>query len=228
MQFQTIDEAVSRSGYNVMLYSESGYGKTFSISTLPDLSKVVIIAAEKGLKTLTDNDLDIDMSKLRVLTATSYNELNDACKLIRDNLELIDTVVIDSLTKVAERVLLSEREITTDARKLYPEIEAKVLSLLTRMLDMDVNLLCLCKQGKVGIAGLEKYAAIFPGQKLPQNIPYEFDYVFALIQKEDDPGTLKRAFQTQPDGMYHAKTRGSKLSMYESPNWTNIFNKLNA
>jgi len=168
------------------------------------------------------------MSKLRVLTATSYNELNDACKLIRDNLESIDTVVIDSLTKVAERVLLSEREITTDARKLYPEIEAKVLSLLTRMLDMDVNLLCLCKQGKVGIAGLEKYAAIFPGQKLPQNIPYEFDYVFALIQKEDDAGIVKRAFQTQPDGMYHAKTRGSKLSMYEAPNWTSIFNKLNA
>jgi hypothetical protein len=228
MQFQTLEQTVQQSGYNIMLYSESGVGKTYSITTLPDLSRVVVVAAEKGLKTLKDNNVHVDLSKLRVLTVTDYKELNDAARLIRDNISTVDTVVIDSLSKVAERILVTEREITTDARKLYPELEAQMLRLLNQMLDMDCNLICLCKQGKSGIAGLEKNTAIFPGRALPQNLPYEFDYVFALLQRESETGEISRRFQTQPDFTYHAKTRGSKLDMYELPNWANIFNKLNS
>ena len=228
MQFQTLSDVIQHSGYNILLYSESGYGKTFSISTLPDLSRAVVIASEKGLQTLKDIPTEVGCNDIRVLTVTTYDELNFAIKTIQDNLDSIDTVVIDSLSKVTERILNSEREITTDARILYPELEAKTMRLLNKLLDMDCNTLSLCKQGKAGIAGLEKFTAMFPGKALPQNLPYEFDYFFALLQKDDGSGNLKRAFQTQPDGMYHAKTRGSKLSMYEAPNWTSIFNKLNA
>jgi len=227
MEFKSLESVTDRSGYNVILYGESGFGKTYSISTLPDFSRAVIIAAEPGLKTLRDNDMPEGISQIRTLVATTYDEFDLAARLIRDNISTIDTVVIDSLSKVSERILTTERERTTDARHLYPEMEGQVMRLLNRMLDLECNLICICKQGMANVAGFDKNAASFPGRQLPKNLPYEFDYVFALRQREEPDGTLTRCFQTQPCPVYHAKTRGNKLDQYETPNWKNIFNKLN-
>ena len=76
--------------------------------------------------------------------------------------------------------------------------------------------------------GAVLYAPSFPGRNLAQNVSYLFDEVFAMVAFTDENNNTSRWLQTGTDAKYMCKDRSGALDMYEEPNLSAIFNKINA
>ena len=74
--------------------------------------------------------------------------------------------------------------------------------------------------------GRATYGPMMPGQKLPQQIPYLFDEVFAMRVEKDAEGHPSRWLQTGPDIKYTAKDRSGALELFEAPDLSTIAAKI--
>jgi hypothetical protein len=67
-----------------------------------------------------------------------------------------------------------------------------------------------------------------PGNKTGQQLPYFFDEVLALRVERDTEGNVQRALMCDGDGLWLAKDRSGKLSLWEAPDLGAIVEKINA
>jgi hypothetical protein len=70
------------------------------------------------------------------------------------------------------------------------------------------------------------YAPSMPGNKTGQQLPYFFDEVLALRVERDAEGNVQRALMCDSDGLWLAKDRSGKLSLWESPDLGSIVEKI--
>jgi len=76
--------------------------------------------------------------------------------------------------------------------------------------------------------GRVMYAPSMAGQTLPKQLPYFFDFVFALRIEKDNEGNIWRGLMTQGDGLWNAKQRGNALEEWEQPDIGAIIAKVQA
>ena len=126
MKIEKVGDIAQASGIKVMLHGPSGSGKTFSICTIPNPEKVLILSAEAGLLSLKESAPDID-----AVVINNVTELREAYDMLEADTEgKYETIVLDSLSEIAQQVLSSEMDKTKDGRKAYGETNNIVMNLI--------------------------------------------------------------------------------------------------
>lgn len=225
MKIEKVSAIAQDSGIKAILHGPSGSGKTFSISTIPNPESVLVLSAESGLLSIKEAAANVDASVI-----TCVDDLREAYAYIAgDGGNKYQTIVLDSLTEIAQQVLSAEMEKTKDGRKAYGETNNAVIKLVKAFRDLyGKNVILVCQQEKVQDAeGRIFYGPSMPGKTLTNQLPYLTDLVGCVRIRRDEDGTIKRAFQfAELDEQYQAKNRGGKLEDFEPPDWSVIFRKI--
>lgn len=220
LKFSMTSDAKIR-GVKVLVYSESGVGKTVLCSTAPD---PLIISAESGLLSLRRHSIPV----IEVKTIEDLTEVYNFCSSSPEA-KRFQTLCLDSLTEVAEVVLANAKKQVKDPRQAYGELIDKMAMVVRSFRDIpDKNVYMSAKMEpyKDEMTGIIKYGPSMPGQKLGPQLPYYFDEVFRLGVGKTQQGDLFRFLQTQPDIQYVAKDRSGSLAAIEPPDLNAVFSKI--
>ena len=207
-------------GVKILVYGESGAGKTFLNRTLEN---PVILSTEKGLLSLADVDLPS-------IAINSVEDLMEAYVYLTTNEEgmSFSDISLDSITDIAETCLSSEKKKSADGRAAYGNNNDKVAEIIRMFRDIPGrNIYFSAQLDKVtDEKGRLLYGPSMPGKTLTQGLAYYFDIVLALRVEALEDGTVVRMFQTQTDGLWQAKNRGGRLEMWEEPDLGRIIRKV--
>lgn len=212
---------VTNDGIKVTITGESGSGKTFQTASL---SRPFVISSENGLLSLRNFDI-------QYVEISSIEELAEVKQLLitQEVWESFDTLVIDSVTDIAERCLLTLKKSVKDARQAYGQMMDKVMDELLSLCSIKgKDLVCIYKLGRIQdpLTGKVSYSADVPSDKFASKMPYLFDEVFVLKSEIDAEGNVNRYFQTFNDGHYTAKDRSGCLEPYEPADLGAIIRKI--
>lgn len=207
-------------GVKMCVFGFAGAGKTSLIPTLPS---PIILSAEGGL-------LSIKESRLHYIEISSMADLKEAYGWLinSDEAKQFQSVALDSISEVAEVVLTDERKKSKDGRAAYGEMNTSMQELIRAFRDIpNKHVLMTAKLEKTADeSGRILYSPSMPGKTLTQGLDYYFDEVMALRVEKDADGNYVRALMCDSDGLWRAKDRSGKLSMWEAPNLSEIINKI--
>jgi len=205
------------------VYGQSGTGKTTLAATLPT---PFVISAEGGLLSLRGADIPYVEIK-------TIDEMREAFVFLSSpDAAHIESVVIDSISEIAEIVLATEKARMVngkpiDPRQAYGATQEAIVSMIRAFSGMSKHLLVIAKCEKTqDEAGRLLYQPAMVGQKLGQQLPYMFDFLFALRNEKDTEGNVVRYLQTRTDGLWQAKERGGYVAAVETPDLGEIIKKL--
>ena len=222
MEIKKLTQTVTGHG-NFILYGPSGSGKTFSATTIP--GKMLIVSAEKGLRTLVELMPDADVAEIDKL-----DDLREAYEYLSDKQHGYDVVLIDSLSEVGEMALQEAKKATKDGRQAYMTMADTVAGIIKSFNELPLTTIFIAQEERVANEMIGQvdylYAPSIPGKSFMAKVPYKLDFVFCLRTRLDTEGKIERAFQTGPNGDYLAKSRSQRLETFESASWEQIFNKL--
>lgn len=210
---------VHSNGVKMLVYSQSGAGKTTLIKTLPN---PIIISSESGLLSLEDCDIPYievnDMTSLK--EAYEYVTSNDCNQF--------ESIALDSISEIAEVVLASEKKKAKDGRMAYGEMDTQMTEIIRAFRDIpNKHVYFTAKLEKQqDEMGRVMYFPSLPGNKTAQKLPYFFDLVMALRVEKDVDGLPQRALMVESDGLWLAKQRGTKLDAWEAPDLGAIIAKI--
>lgn len=222
LNFTTTDKASADQGVKVLVYAESGIGKTTLCATAP---APLIISAESGL-------LSLRKFSIPVITIKTLQDLNDAYNWVaagKQGADQFQTICVDSITEIGEVVLAAAKKSVKDPRQAYGELIEKMLEAIKNFRDLpgkNVYMAAKMERAKDELSGMMLYGPSMPGAKLGPALPYYFDEVFNLRVMQTTDGQKYRALVTQPDMQYVAKDRSGALDPIEPPNLATIFSKI--
>lgn len=203
-------------GLKVLVYGQAGCGKTTLSKTLP---KPVVLSAEGGLLSLKDDNIPY-------IEIKSMTDLHNAYAWLQDSDEF-ESVVLDSISEIAEVVLSHEKKINKDGRAAYGEMDVQLSEIIRAFRDLNMHVLMTAKLEKQqDEMGRMLYFPSLPGNKTAQKLPYFFDEVLALRIEKDEEGKTQRALMCDSDGLWLAKDRSGKLDVWESPDLGEIIAKV--
>lgn len=213
---------LASNGVKMLVYGQSGAGKTTLIPTLPT---PIVLSAEGGLLSIADADIPyIEIGKL--------DDLKDAYKWVIESEEAkqFQSVALDSISEVAEVVLAYELKHNKDGRAAYGEMNTTMNELIRSFRDIPGKHVYFSAKLEKSQDEMGKmlYNPSMPGKSLTQGISYFFDLVMALRVERDSEGNSQRALMCDSDGTWLAKARGGKLDQWESPHLGEIIEKLSA
>lgn len=221
IKMTTTDQASAVHGVKVLVYGQSGVGKTVLCATAPN---PVIISAEAGL-------LSLRRVSIPVIEVSNVDQLAEAHLWCLKSAEArqYDTICIDSISEIGEVVLANAKRQVKDPRQAYGELLEKMLITIKAFRDLQgkhVYMSAKMEPMKDELTGIVRYGPSMPGQKLGPQLPYLFDEVFRLGINKTPQGEEYRFLQTQPDLQYEAKDRSGSLDRMEPPDLTHIINKI--
>jgi hypothetical protein len=221
MQITSTNQTALRQGIKVLVHGRAGAGKTTLCATAPS---PIILSAEAGLLSLRHADLP-------VIVINTMGDLHDAYRFLSSSSEAkqYHTVCLDSLTEIAEVVLVKEKAGSKDPRRAYGEMNDQMVQLIRAYRDLpEKHVYFSAKQtsNKDEITGVTLYGPSMPGRQLGAQLPYFFDEVFCLDIGRTPEGETYRFLRTQTDLQYEAKDRSGALDAYEPPSLSHVFNKI--
>ena len=203
-------------GLKVLVYGQAGCGKTTLSKTLPT---PVVLSAEGGLLSLKDDNIPF-------IEIKSMTDLHEAYEWVSKSKDY-ESVVLDSISEIAEVVLSHEKKINKDGRAAYGEMDVQLSEIIRAFRDLNMHVLMTAKLEKQqDEMGRMLYFPSLPGNKTAQKLPYFFDEVLALRIEKDEDGKTQRALMCDSDGLWLAKDRSGKLSAWESPDLGEIIAKV--
>ncbi len=215
-----IEKSGTGNEYNrILLYAETGMGKTPLAATAPG---VAFVDAEKGMKSAPG------IPRIRVKT---FKEAKKAVKMLEAD-KRVQTIVVDSGSFIAKKYL---KQISPDYKnkvQAYGDLYETMISWIEDLQEVEKHLVFICRQKFFEVDGSEKYRPQFPGKALTPEVPYEFESVFALRLIDDSgedstDGEGTKVIQTSPDEEYTAKDRSCNLKQFETTlDFTKLFKKM--
>lgn len=221
IKFTTTDKG---SNYvKALVYGPSGVGKTTLIKTAP---KPLIISSEKKLIALKDENIP-------VILIENHEDLQEAYDFVlSDKCKQFQTIAVDSISDIAETILDYFKKNPVDGnthpQAAYGHMADTLGPLIKKFRDISdkhVYFIAKSKMIEDQYTNMQMFSPSMPGKVLGMNLPYEFDYVFAMRIGETEKGNKYRYLQTQADIQWLAKGVES-LNAIEKPNLTNVFNKV--
>lgn len=222
MKMTTPARSVVQSGIKVLVYGAAGVGKTFLCSTAP---KPLIISAESGLLSIAHRD------DIPVIEVKEIKDVYEAYTWVQTNAAKygIETLCLDSLSEIGERVLAAEKKKSNDPRRAYGALVEEVLALAKAFRDLPhFNVVFTAKEDITTnpVTNATKAAPSMPGQRSGPELPYLFDEVFHMATARDGAGQTYRYLRTSADSTADAKDRSGKLEPIEYPDLSAIFAKI--
>ena len=201
---------------NMIVYGESGIGKTTLASTLNDL---VIISAEDGLLSLADYDIP-------TIDVRTFKEFQEAYSFLKKDAHKFRTVFIDSISEIAQTLLLAYKSEERDVRQAYQKMADDVIKEVRKYKALPLNVIFTAKLARIedSYSGKTNFGPSFPGQVLNREMPYQLDLVLAMRFLKHK-GVQHRVIQTEADLQWNAKDRSGKLQKFEKPNLATIISK---
>jgi len=209
-------------GVKAAVYGASGTGKTTLASTLPG---PIIISIESGLLSLRKHNIP-------VLLATTLQDFKDAYAWLTQSQDAaqFQSVMIDSVSELAEKVLEQKLLSNKDGRKAYGEMQQELVPWIKGFRDLpNKNVLMTFKEEyiKDEFTGMMKWAPSMPGKQLIKDVPYWFDELFrAHVMIDPNTGERKHYLQCQKIDANEAKDRSGVLDVWETPDMSAIFSKI--
>lgn len=220
----------------MVVYGSPGVGKTSLAKTCG--GKVLVISAEGGLLSLSDNDIDfVDITmgsdgqilakseRLEALRAAfEYVQTEEARKkyswLFVDSLTEIGQIVIENLkTKYPEK---------KDALPMWGEYSDQMRALIKSFRDLPgYNVVFTALTTTEKDENARRYQAVDLQGKISSQLPGYFDEVFYFhVYEDSETGETKRGLITQPNEKVVAKDRSGKLALMEEPHLGKISDKI--
>lgn len=212
---------VGTDGVKMLVYGPSGAGKTTLAGTAP---APVILSVENGLLSLRGHDIPFVIIRDRQDLEEVYHMLHDGADALIDR----KTVILDSISEIAEVVLGEEKDRTADGRKAYGETGDYMGEMVRQFRDLPGRHVLMTAQLEQvqDDTGALLFGPSMPGKKMGARLPYFFDEVFAMQVVKDKDGNLGRWLLTQPNGAWTAKDRSGALAQWEAPDICAILNKI--
>lgn len=223
-------------GVKLLVYANSGYGKTALCATAP---APIILSAESGLLVLNRKNLEKLYGvgnpsityDIPVIVIKTVNDLTDALQWLTTNpaAAQFKTVCLDSISEIAEQVLNNAKRQVKDPRQAYGELIEKMETTIRAFRDIPgkhVYMAAKQEPMKDEMSGVISYGPSMPGAKLGQKLPYFFDEVLRLGVNKTPQGESYRFFQTVADFQNIAKDRSGALDPMEPPNLAHVFAKI--
>jgi energy-coupling factor transporter ATP-binding protein EcfA2 len=210
---------VSANGVKLLVYGHAGAGKTTLAASMP---KPIIISAEGGL-------LSIQGAALPYIEVNSMETLREAFDYVSGpDGDQFESVVLDSISEIAEVVLIHEKAVNKDGRAAYGEMANLMTGIIRSFRDLPgKHVLMTAKVEKAqDETGRILYSPSMPGNKVGQALPYFFDEMLALRVEKDAEGVAQRALMCDSDGIWLAKDRSGKLEAWEAPDIGAIITKI--
>lgn len=215
----------------MLVYGISGVGKTMLSATAP---APIVISAERGLLSLNRANQQKVFGKfvdVPVIQATTLADFEEAFRLVATDARFksFETIVLDSISEIAEKILIGCKESNRDGRAAYGEMQDQVLDLIRRFRDLPgkhVVLLAKLESGFVEAEGANLLIPSMPGKQLTKDLPYFFDEVLALHQIKNPDGRKFRTLRAQSDLVYFSKDRSGSLDELNPPDISAIINKI--
>ena len=194
--------SLSSDGVKILVYGQSGSGKTSLIPTMPN---PVVLSAEAGLLSIADTDTQFINIENMDMLREAYSWAKD-CEF--------DSICLDSISEIAEVCLATEKRNNKDPRAAYGEMQSTMAEIVRAFRDLSgENVFMTAKLDKSqDEMGRMLYAPSMPGQKAGQALPYQFDCVLAMRVEKDAEGVTQRSLMCDGDGLWMAKDRSGKLS----------------
>lgn len=208
-------DIVGKDGVKILIHANSGTGKTSQLGTID--GKVLILSAESGLLVLKDKNLD-------VIDIPNIETLGNVYAALRDRELVYDTVCLDSLSEIAEMVVLDlERDEyysnPSNAFKLWGEYTRKMTNIVKMFRDLKgINVVFTALTESAEANGCVKYTPQVPAKKFQQKLVSMFDFV--VYMTTDSEG--KRYFHHDESSMWVAKSRMKLDSKVEVTDEYNI------
>lgn len=222
LQFSTTDVQAKTHGVKVLVYGRAGMGKTRLCGTAP---APLIISAEAGLLTLK-------AKKIPVIVVGSIQDVWDAYSWCAKEARKqgIQTICLDSISEIAEKVLDNEKKKTKDPRQAYGELSTQTIGLVKAFRDLaGFNVVVTAKEvTKTDAFGVTRTEPTAPGQSVGPALPYLFDEVFHASKGVDNTGKEYHYLRTRASLTADAKDRSGVLDEVEYPDLAHIFGKIHA
>jgi hypothetical protein len=218
LKFSTTDEQAKGNGVKVCVYGRSGVGKTRLCATAPS---PIIASAEKGL-------LSLRHKQVPTVEITSLVDLIDFHSWAQLSAEArhVETLCLDSVTEIAEKVLANALTQVKDPRQAYGELYTQTIKMIKDFRDLErFNVYFVALQSMGSDAG-GLIGPLMPGKQLTAKFPSLFDELFRMDVGALADGTPYEFLATRPDYQYDAKDRSGALDAVEEPNLTKIINKI--
>lgn len=203
---------IANDGVKVLLYANSGFGKTTQLGTLE--GKTLILSAESGLLVLKNKDID-------VIDIASIQTLGEAYVALASGELVYDNVGIDSLTEIGEMIVseLLEDEYYSDpsnAFVLWKEYSKRMMNICKKFRDLKgVNVVLTSLSEPVDSNGTMKYLPQIPAKKVQTKLVSLFDEVYYGTMDKDG----KRIVHTRSSNIFDAKSRANvadKIALSET------------
>ena len=205
---------VTANGANLVIYGESGVGKTTLVS---HLENAIILSAEQGLLSLSKFDIPY-------IEIENIADVQEAYEHVKNS--DYDNIVFDSITEISEVVLYEMKEGKKDKRQAYGELADAFGVMIRKFRDIKgKNTIFFAKQKYIydEDGNIISFAPMMPGLALPHGLPYLVDEVFSY--QMDRKGA--RFFQTAADRKHPAKDRSGNLDAKEmDPNLNDIIKRV--
>jgi len=216
MQIKKLSQVVGASAPKIVVYGDSGIGKTALIGSLP--GRVLIASAEAGLLSLSFVAGD---DRFDVVEVNSVEDLIEIHRLLSTSSHGYDWVALDSVSEIAEVVLAAEKKKASDPRQAYGAVIDRMTAAMRSFRDLSVGVYFSAKLAKTrdDATGRVTYGISMPGAKLGDALPYLFDEVFRLVAVDEIASDGKKAavryLQTSGDARSVAKDRSGALAPLE-------------
>lgn len=213
---------VEFNGVKCVVYGGPGVGKTRLCATAP---KPILISAEEGL--LSISDVDCDFIEIKTL-----KDLDAAYKVLKND-EKYETICLDSLSEIAEALVVELLPQHKDGRQAYAALAQAMIPMLKRFRDIKgKNTVFTCKEDELfdEDGSFIKWDLLLPGKQLNKQVPYLVDELFHMqVDRKGIP-----YLQTKPNRKSFAKDRSGALnpkgeyakSEADVPNLTDLFAKI--
>lgn len=220
IRFTTTGDAARLSGVKILVYGRAGTGKTTLCATAPT---PVIISAEAGL-------LSLARHAIPVIEVSSTQDFSDAYRWATESREAasFETICLDSISEIAERILDNAKKQVKDPRQAYGELIEKTRDMVKAFRDLKGKHIYFAAKEEYdkNEMGVMRFQPSMPGSKLGPQLPYFFDEVFNLGIAKTPTGQEYRFLKTHGDFQYEAKDRSGALDPVEEPNLTTVINKI--
>jgi len=216
-------------GVKVLVYGNAGVGKTMLCATAPS---PLIISAEAGLLSLTKKNIERVYGvntpgityDIPVAPIKTVQDLEQVYQMLKAGSQ-IKTACLDSLSEIAETVLLNSLAVNNDGRAAYGDMSSEIIGICRKFRDLPIHCYFSTKMGYSDDS--RKNGPSMPGRVLAKELPYLFDELLQMDLHEVPDGPPVRFLRTASDLQNYAKDRSGALDPAgERANLTNLFDKI--